>query len=454
MSARIAKPFVFAFCMAVMLLPAVSFAQNNGFNNGFNNQPAVGGVVIDTTGVVSNATEMLDPSIRDAMQAALNKTSANLGDAAEMRMVSLEGLEAQIVRAKESGEQLPIEVLFMAGLQKIEFVIASPENNDIIIAGPAEGLKVTANGTVVGEKTGRPAMRLEDFIVAMRSAENARTGEGVSVSINPTEQGVKNLRQVFKQIRQFDPSMQPAIEQAMGDQKITLTGIPTDSRFSHILVAADYKMKRLSMGFDAAPIKNFPSLMEMARKAKKKSMTAAPRFWMECDYKPLAASEDKNVWQIREGGIKTLTEEDRYDADGKVRGTGKQNKLAKRWAEMMTERYDELADAEPVFRELQNLMDMSVVAAIIRKHDMNGHVGLAIPSLLGETKNVSLVAGPSPKTVPTKCSFIQVTNSWLVSASGGVQLDSWGVVENAVVNNDLAKMAKLTPNANWYWNAK
>ncbi|MEL7498159.1 MAG: DUF1598 domain-containing protein [Planctomycetota bacterium] len=462
MSARIAKPIVFAFCMAIMMLPATLFAQfggnNNGNNNnnGFNNNNNVGGVKIDANGVLSSATDSLDPDVRRAMQAALTKTSSDLGDATNMRMVSFKGLEAAIVKANQSGEALPIDVLFLAGLQRIEYVIASPETGDIIIAGPAEGLKVTADGDVVGEQSGRPALRLEDLIVAINSVDNARTGNGVSVSINPTEQGIKNLRKVSRSVRQFHPSMQATFAQAMGDQDITLTGVPTDSRFSHILVAADYKMKRLSMGFDAAPIKNFPSLLEMGQKANATRMNASPRFWMECDYQPLAKSDDNLVWQIRGSGVKTLTEEDRYDADGKAKGTGKQNRLAKKWADMMTERYGELAAADPVFQDLKNLMDLSVAAAIIRKYDMASQVGLEMPTLKGETKNVSLVAGPAPKTVPTQCSFVKVSNSWLVSTSGGVQLDSWGAIENPEVDGELAKLAAVQAPANdrWYWNAK
>ncbi len=71
--------------------------------------------------------------------------------------------------------------------------------------------------------------------------------------------------------------MQSHIEQAVGEQVITLTGVPKDSHFAHVLVAADYKMKRISMGLDAAPIDNFPSLMAMAQQAKAMRMAASPR---------------------------------------------------------------------------------------------------------------------------------------------------------------------------------
>ncbi len=469
MPANFAKMVAAALTIALML-PAALFAQlpggggggggNNGgggFGGGFNNfnGNAVGGVDVDAQGVLSNATDRIDAESLAKIRSALKHGNTDYTDAAEMRFVSLKGLEAAYNQALESGKPVPSEILFLAGLQKVEYVIASPETKDVILGGPAEGLTVDSKGQVVGVKSGRPPLRIDDLMVAMKSAENARTGEGISVSIDPTEQGNRNLRQIYRQMKQFNPAMQKAIEQAMGPQIVSLTGVPQDSRYAHVLAAADYKMKRLSMGLDPAPIKNFPSLLEIAQKANASRMSSAPRFWMECDYEPLAKTEDNLVWQIKKSGVKTLTENNRYGADGKVTQTGKQNRLAKQWADMMTERYDELADAEPVFRDLQNLMDLSVVAAIIKKYDMTSQLGLTLNTLSGENENVSLSVGPAPQKVATVCTFIRISNNWLISTSGGVQIDSWGAVENAQIDSSLSKLGgSAAPSTeNWWWNA-
>lgn len=469
MSARIAKTAIFAFSLAIMMMPATLSAQfggGGGFGGGGNNGGGfggggvgnqVGGVRIDADGVISVTTDQMDASVRAAIDDAMKQTSKRLGNASKLRMISLKKLEAAIVKAKNSGQPMPLDMMFLGGLQRIEFLVVSPENNDIILGGPAEPLKVTASGEVVGKQSGLAAIRLEDLIIALQSAEKARTGAGVSVSINPTEEGVRKFSQITRQINnRFHPSMQGQIEQALGHQKVSLTGIPTDSRFAHVMVAADYKMKRLSMGFDQAPIDNFPSLLEMAKRAKVSNLKVNPRFWMECNYQPLAKTDDNLVWQIKGSGVKTLTENDRYDADGKARATGKQNRLAKKWADMMTERFDELAAADPVFRDLQNLMDLSVIAAIIRKYEMNEQVGLDMPTLLGQTQTVSLDAGPTPTRVPTKLSMVRISNSWLIATSGGVQFDSWGVIEKPEVDNQLvAKVGTVaTASENWYWDAK
>jgi len=481
MSARYAK-FALLFCCAVLILPMTASAQvggnngggnngggaNNGGANGGNNgnntffsTGVVGGVKIDTSGVLMNASDVLDPEVRSRIAEGLRNTDGNIKNATKLRMISLRGLERAINKARAAGVSLPSEVIYMAGLQRIEYIVLSPDKSDIILAGPGEGFKLNDQGVVVGEKSGTPVIHLEDFLVAMRSVENARRGQGVSVSIDPTEQGVKQLQQFFNYLRKnnmsFQPAMQAKVEQAMGPQPIRLTGVPSDSRFSQVLVAADYKMKRLGMGLEQAPISNFPSFLEMAQKAKVNNLKAAPRFWMECNYEPIAKSEDGTVWQVRGKGVKALTQEEKFDTDGKKTGKKvKQNRFAKKWADTMTERFEELAAAEPAFQELRNVMDLSVIAAIIKSENLNKLVGLEMPAILGKTNAATTPSYSVPKVVPAQCSFAKISNSYLVTASGGIQLDSWKVATNTETLDSLSDVSKSLASAGdvWWWNAE
>ncbi len=474
MSARFAK-FIFAIacCALVGTSSSSIFAQppggggggqggggqGGGFGQGNNFGSVVGGVQIDAGGVISAGNQTIDADLRKMLEKSLQQGSGDLATASELRMISLKGLEAAINQSRESGQPLPEEVQLMAGLQRIEYVILSPENNDIIIAGPGEGFKLDSQGNVVGSKSGTPVIRLEDFLVAMRSVDAARTGQGVSVSIDPTEQGVRQLQQLYKNMSannvSFNPGMQPEVEKAMGPNIITLTGVPADSRFSQVLVAADYKMKRLSMGLEPAPIAGLPSFMEIAA-AKNAKLHSSPRFWMECSYQPIAKTADGSVWQIRGSGVRTLTEESHFDGSGKRTTGGKQNRFAVQWAELMTEKFEALAAAEPAFRELRNVMDLSVVAAIIRKENLAARVGLETPAILGVTDVIATPTWAVPKSVPAECSFVRVSDSWMVSASGGIQLDSWGVVEKTETVAQLETVAsKATSKSGdrWWWNA-
>ena len=96
-------------------------------------------------------------------------------------------------------------------------------------------------------------LQLDDLIIALRTVEAARNG-GISCSIDPTAEGRQRLEQFLNQQQVFSPAVVQGVEQALGLQQITLTGVPEDSRFARMLVAADYRMKRYGMKLEAAPV--------------------------------------------------------------------------------------------------------------------------------------------------------------------------------------------------------
>lgn len=456
MSARLGKlTFLLAMGLAV-LVSQTAYGQNNN-NNGLGIfQNAVGGIKFTAQGVLTGEYNQLDANVRDKLIQGMKAVDADIHQAG-MRMISLKGLEAQIAKSQANRTPLPADVQFMAGLQRLEYVIVDEKNQDIILAGPGESWTVNELGAVVGKKSGTPVLHLEDFIVAMRSVNDARQDYGISVSIDPTEKGARTLQRVLSRLDRFHPDMAGRVAEAYGPQEISLTGVPKNSRYSQILVAADYKMKRLSMGLEAAPIRKFPSMLELAQRKDANFNSAAPRFWMECNYRPLAKSEDNSVWQIRGTGVKTLTEEQYFNKDGERKSARKVNKFAKAWADAMTERFEELAAAEPVFRELRNLMDMSVAAAIIEQEGMLSQVNLDLSNISGKSEQpVSIPVWNVPETVPAECSFVQLSRSWLVTASGGVQVDSWAIAANSKVVPSISSIgaSALDRTAErWWWNA-
>ena len=105
---------------------------------------------------------------------------------------------------------------------------------------------------------------LDDLLIALRSVENARR-VGVSCSIDPTTSGRQALNRYLSRQGRFRPSMVREIEQVMGPQQITITGVPAESHFARVLVASDYRMKRYAMHFEPAPLKGMPSFLEMMK---------------------------------------------------------------------------------------------------------------------------------------------------------------------------------------------
>jgi len=293
MASRYAKHAFCFTCVAVAALLTFPSATNAQINNGGGNFfGVVGGVSVDAEKVVQGESRSLPAEDQQRIREALTQADADIGTQTPLRLISLRGLEAAIAASLESGKQLPAEIQFMAGLQRLEYVILSPETKDIILAGPGEGWTTDDDGNVVGEKTSMPVLHLQDFMVAMQSVDAAGQGQGVSVSIDPTQEGVQRVNKIFDRIVQnrithVGQALQDEIAQASGQQQVSLTGVPRDSHFSRVLLTADYKMKRLAMGLDESPIRQLPSMMSIIARKRINIKRAIPRMWMECDYEPV-----------------------------------------------------------------------------------------------------------------------------------------------------------------------
>jgi hypothetical protein len=119
----------------------------------------------------------------------------------------------------------------------------------------------------------------------------------------------------------------------------------------------------------------------------------------------------------------------------------------------MTQQYDKLAIAEPVFGQLRGCMDLALVTAILASNDLLKHVELELPMLLDDTR-LKLATYPVPKSVASHASAHRKGRSWVVSVSGGVELDVPRVVNKAHVQAQVGEVRSQTsPNhvSSWWW---
>ncbi len=450
--ARAAQPLgitMLALALVVVLCPALSAQETTTTTAVYTR--AVGGVSIDLQGMLDNATLDWMGKLSHFRTQALDKIPGELNEATPLRKVSLRRLEAAIEACLKDDKPLPDRMRYLAGLQRVRYVLVYPEQRDIVLVGPGEGWMVDNRGNVVGIGTGRPVMLLDDLLVALRTARQAANG-GITCSIDPTPEGLTRFTTFTRQFgSQGNPTVFAAgAEKALGPQKITLTNVPPTSHFARVLVAADYRMKRLGMGFEKSPVRGLPSFLQMV----KTRQNMMPRWWLEPNYDPLLRSPDGLAWELPEGSVKAMTEEDFLTATGKVKHSGKAHPVAQKWADNMTEKYDELAVALPVFGELRNCMELAIVGALVVKEQLPDKAGYSMPTLL-DPQQVQIDRFPAPKQVDSKVSMLKKGRNWVISASGGVALNSWGIADKVRQNAAPAEArAKAAPDNsdNWWWN--
>lgn len=110
----------------------------NGLDGGLG---GVGGVLINPEGVVQLRTDR--PVSAAAMKKLIGKFAkdalpAGVVTASEARVVSLKQLETLLAKSIEEKSDLPFEVRYLAGLQRIDTVVFDAENRDVYLVGPAE----------------------------------------------------------------------------------------------------------------------------------------------------------------------------------------------------------------------------------------------------------------------------------------------------------------------------
>lgn len=419
---------------------------------------AVGGVWINANGILSNAEPDMVGELRQLRIKAMQEVPGDLNQPTEMRKVSLRKLEEAINEQIKAGKQvLPVEMRVLAGLQRIRYVFVYPEQNDIVLAGYGEGWKIGPKGDLVGATNGRPVLLLDDLLVALRTAKRNPQGS-ITCSIDPTQEGLKRLRDYVGGLRTMGDlnAITRSIEQLLGPQTITVGGVDQTSHFARVLVAADYRMKRIGMNFEESQVRGLPSYIDMLPSTSGRGMqNMTPRWWMVPNYQPMLTGDDGLAWELRGASVKTMTEDTFIGANGAKAQTGKTSSTAQQWADKMTEHYDELSVKDPIFGELRNCMDMAVVATLITREQLAAKAKHSF-SLLYDASDLPADIFDTPKHTDSKVSSLKKGSNWIITASGGVEIMPWQMIDNPVKNETLVptrhEAAAKETNKSWWWN--
>ena len=441
--------------LALMVCSSANGQNNDNNNDNFNNfGRAVGGVSIDTDGLLSGARPDALGTLSRLRSQAMQKIPDAMNTTADMRKISLRQLEAALEDCVNNNKPIPDEIKYLAGLQRIRYIFVYPEQKDIVLVGVGEGWKVDAKGNVVGIESDRPVMLLDDLLVALRTARGAAQG-GITCSIDPTAEGIQRMKRVVLGSAQNGYQAQAyasALAKSLGLQQISVHGVPTTSHFARVLVAADYRMKRISMNIDPSPIRGLPSYLQMHSPRARGLKT--PRFWLEPSYEAILHDADGLAFELSGSAVKAMTEEDYLTTTGNIKHSGKASGAAQRWADIMTKKYPELAVADPIFGELHNCMDLAVIGALVVREGLLEKAGLSLPTIMDSPKLWPDVYN-TPKQVESQGSVLRVKGRWIATASGGVSINSWGIVKKRLRGSDKVASVRTesVPAENvWWWN--
>lgn len=397
-------------------------------------QLAVGGVYIDPEGLLRSSREVPAAEISKVLksEALESPDSSTFATAAPLRKVSLRRLETAVAARHAAGKPLSAEMQYLGGLQSVKHVFVDQETGDIILAGPAEGWTALPTGEVVGVRSAHPVLHLDDLLVCLRFALATTPGDGfIGCSIEPTNAGLQSYAQFVNTLGGIDRSRVPEImrgmERAMGPQDVKLYGAPPTSRAALVMVAADYRLKRIAMGHDPSPSKKVVSYLDLLSKSTAGAKVPQHRWWFVGGFDKVQHAADELGWTIDGQGVTVAT------APTSATVTNKPSRSATVFAENFTRNFNEIAGKVPVFLELKNLVNLATVAAIVaRAHNaaVEAETKGYRPEQFLDSTACPLAAWSAPRQVPSLSNLRLVRDRhWIFSVSGGVELQVAGLLD-------------------------
>jgi hypothetical protein len=380
---------------------------------------------------------------RSLLLSAKQSLPANLSRPSKLRKISLNRLEQAVAKSVKENQKISSEMVALAGMTRLEYVFFYPGSNDIVLAGPAEGFGTDSNGRLLGVDSGQPCLQLDDLIVALRAyAPNAAPANTISVSIDPTQEGLGRLQQMLKHLGgQFrSPSDIPVIvrnlQHALGLNQVTIKGVPAGTHFAHVLTEADYRMKLIGIGLEPAPanMTNYISRLTAADG----SSNALMRWYFVPNYESIGVTEDGLGMQLVGSGVKLVEEGELVTNAGRRKSSGRGNAASRGFTAEFTKKFPQIAKSEPVFAQLRNLIDLAVAAAYIRDSDLYSKSNWEL-GVFADEDQFSVQRLPPPQSVETAINAIMKDGTLITPIGGGVAIQARKLIERENLKADKQK---------------
>ncbi|TWT99412.1 hypothetical protein Pla108_03490 [Botrimarina colliarenosi] len=397
------------------------------------------GVIIDANGVL-HRIDAADPGGRLAQQRiaeAMNRLEGDLAKPSKLRKVSLTRLEKALAGRLDAGQQPTDAMQKLAGLTRIDYVFCYPETNEIVLAGPAEPWAEAPSGRTLGIQSGKPTLELQDLVTAMRAFGPDSAADDAPLiycSIDPTEEGLQRMQQFLARVGRPNPNLIASqLQERLGEQVITVGGVPADTHFAQVLVEADYRMKLIGIGLEqaAAPIASYVSRVNPATVSK----NALQRWYFVPDYERIKTTEDGLAMEMVGEGVRLVGEDEVVSRDGMRRKLGRNNRASNKFVTEFTENYAKLAAASPVYAQLRNCIDLAVAAAFMKQHDLFAKSGWSMGVLADESK-YPVRTQNAPQKVASAVNALWKGSTLMTPIGGGVMIRPTEALDAANVKAD------------------
>lgn len=290
-----------------------------------------------------------------------------LTDGSERICLSLRVLAERASKAINENRSIPRECASLGGISFLEGFIVPEDEDDVILIGQRS-------------KT-RPPLRLDDLIVNMRAI--SQTGAYPYCSLDPRNEDTKALQALFSQTRRAESSSDmksffKRVQETVGPQQVVVGGVPRESRHAHVMIDADYHMKKVSQGRIRVP--NVISYLDRSLDESKDyiiknrrapdSKVSMARFWFHVAADSPAFQKGDGIVLLENCDVVVLTEKQAANASGERRDVGEDDPLANAFAENLSREIPNLTQTVPIYAELENLFRLRALLLAMEESEL------------------------------------------------------------------------------------
>lgn len=267
--------------------------------------------------------------------------------------LSLRVLSNKVSKAIAAKLPLPEDCLNLAGIGFLEgFLVDDAGDGDLVLVGL--------------QSDSRPSLRLDDLAVGTRSLD--RPDGHPYCSLDPRWEDTRALQKLFRQTGQLSsPGALRAfferLRATVGPQQVVVGGVPTNSRFAHVMVDADYHMKKVSQGIIS--LEGVASYLDRSLEAAGESVASGnaaaqppvsmARFWFHVAARNPTFEEGKGIVWLDRCSVVVLTEKQTATATGGLVDAGEDDPIAEAFADELSARISAETRDVPVYADLENL---------------------------------------------------------------------------------------------------
>ena len=267
------------------------------------------------------------------------------------------------------------QLAYLGNIKLFEGFVLDAENADILL---------------IGRKSGRgQSLHVDDLVVNLRNiwSEDAPP----SCSLDPRLEDISDIQELpseFTDIRTKEQGREliQRIREIWWSQLIRIGGVPENSRHAHVMIDADYHMKKASLGLIG--VAGITSYLDKRASADRKRLIQGEdifgrgisfnRFWFHVKNGCPTFLEAEGIVCLKECPIVLLTEKQSAAVSGELSDVEEDDPVSMAFAREFSDRFEQAVAKVPCYADLKNLYILKALLEAMYYMDACSNAGLDI----------------------------------------------------------------------------